>query len=216
VKLRGFRIELGEIEARIKDLEAVSNCVVVLREDRPGDQRLVTYYVVREGQAVSVPEMRRHLQSKLPEYMIPQHFVKLESMPLTPNGKVDRKALPRPEADISMICDEPLTVMEEMLASIWKEVLSLDYISVHDNFFEIGGHSLLSLQVISRLEEKTGLRINPREFIYQTLGQLATSVEQQILSTSPDAESTKKKSFWQKVKKKVISINNKKNGLSKD
>jgi amino acid adenylation domain-containing protein len=190
VKLRGFRIELGEIESRLKEVEGVNNCVVVLREDRPGDQRLVAYYVVREGQTISVSDVRYYLQVKLPNYMVPQHFVELESIPLTPNGKVDRdvmRLLPLETLQTNhiQIHDEPLTEMEQTLTDIWKEVLGLDHISVHDNFFELGGHSLLSIQVVTKLERKIGFRINPGEFIYQTLGQLAASLEQRTDNLTP-------------------------------
>ena len=100
VSVRGFRVELGEIEANIKEMNAVSNCVAILREDRPRDQRIVAYYVLKPGHDASISDWRRnYLRSKLPEYMVPQHFVELESIPLTPNGKVDRKVLPKPEAD---------------------------------------------------------------------------------------------------------------------
>ncbi|MGA2228491.1 MAG: amino acid adenylation domain-containing protein, partial [Syntrophobacteraceae bacterium] len=153
VKLRGFRIELGEIEARIKDIEAVSNCVVALREDRPGDRRLVAYYVARDGAAISVPDARGYLQSKLPEYMVPQHFAKLEAIPLTPNGKVDKKALPKPvleELSQEMFV-APRTEVESAVASVWQQVLKVDRVSVNSNFFELGGHSLLMVQVLNRI-----------------------------------------------------------------
>ena len=177
VKVRGFRVELGEIESRVKEVEALSDCVVVLREDRPEDTRLVAYYVEREGQSVEVSEIRRYLQSKLPDYMVPQHFVKLGSMPLTPNGKVDRKALPRPETMNTTEETEPKTLMEKMIAEVWKGALNVERVSVYDNFFEIGGHSLLSVQVIAQLQKKLGVRIKPRDFIYQSLGQLSASLD---------------------------------------
>ncbi|MGA2224692.1 MAG: amino acid adenylation domain-containing protein, partial [Syntrophobacteraceae bacterium] len=153
VKLRGFRIELGEIEARVKDIEAVSNCVVALREDRPGDRRLVAYYVARDGDAISVPDVRGYLQSKLPEYMVPQHFVKLEAIPLTPNGKVDKKVLPKPV--LEELSQEkfvaPRTEIESAVASVWQQVLKVDRVSVNSNFFELGGNSLLMVQVLNRI-----------------------------------------------------------------
>jgi alpha/beta superfamily hydrolase/acyl carrier protein len=122
--------------------------------------------------------------------MVPQHFVELESIPLTPNGKVDRdvmRLLPLETLQTNhiQIHDEPLTEMEQTLTDIWKEVLGLDHISVHDNFFELGGHSLLSIQVVTKLERKIGFRINPGEFIYQTLGQLAASLEQRTDNLTP-------------------------------
>ena len=211
VKIRGLRIELGEIEACLTELDAVKKCIVVVREDRPGDQRLVAYYVLKPGFEASLSGWRNYLSSKLPDYMIPQHFVALEAMPLTPNGKVDRKALPKMELPMFQsrhTPDEPLTEMEEILVSIWKEVLSADSIGVHDNFFQVGGHSLLSIQVISRLEEKIGLRINPREFIYQTLGQLAASIDRQRLDASKGGQPEKEKGFWQTIRQKISSLSN--------
>ena len=126
---------------------------MVLREDRPGDQRLTAYYVPRDGQAVSVFEVRRHLQAKLPEYMVPQHYVELVSIPLTPNGKVDRKALPKPEADgaLEQGYVAPRTETEQKIAAVWQEVLNREKVGVHDDFFELGGHSLLATQVMSRV-----------------------------------------------------------------
>ena len=176
VKVRGYRIELGEIESRIKEVEAVGNCVVVLREDRPGDQRLTAYYVPRDGQAVSVFEVRRHLQAKLPEYMVPQHFVELASIPLTPNGKVDRKALPKPEADSASEQGyvAPRTETEQKIAAVWQEVLNREKVGVHDDFFELGGHSLLATQVMSRVNRLFNIQLPLRKlFETRTVGGLA-------------------------------------------
>ncbi len=182
VKVRGFRIELGEIETALADHPGVNKNVVVAREDKPGEKRLVAYIVPEKDTTISPSEIRAHLKRTLPDYMIPSAFVAMDELPLTPNGKINRLALPVPDSgqlEDSREFVAPCSPMEETLVTIWKEVLELDHISVHDNFFEIGGHSLLSMQVISRLEKKIGLRINPRELIYQTLGQLAASIEQQ-------------------------------------
>ena len=167
VKVRGYRIELGEIESRIKEAEAVGNCVVVLREDRPGDQRLTAYYVHREGQAVSVFEVRRHLQAKLPEYMVPQHYVELASIPLTPNGKVDRKALSKPETDGASEQGyvAPRTETEQKIAAVWQEVLNRGQVGVHDDFFGLGGHSLLATQVMSRVNRLFNIQLPLLRFL---------------------------------------------------
>ena len=166
VKLRGFRIELGEIEARMKDVEAINNCVVVLREDRPGDQRLAAYYVAREGRTVSVTDLRSHLHMKLPEYMVPQYFVELPSIPLTPNGKVDRKALPQP--DVDGVSDReyvaPRTEIEQKIAAIWQEVLKQEKVGAQDDFFELGGHSLLAIQVMARVNRVFNVQVPLRRF----------------------------------------------------
>lgn len=155
VKLRGFRIELGEIEARIKDVESVKNSVVIIREDHPGEKRLVAYYVVRENQKVSITDLTGYLRTKLPEYMVPQQFVSLDKIPLTPNGKVDRKALPKPEGtEVSKRnYVPPQSETEIAVSEIWKQVLKIEKPSIQDNFFELGGHSLLLAQVLNRIRQ---------------------------------------------------------------
>ena len=167
VKIRGFRVELGEVESQIKGLEAVSNCVVVLREDRPGDQWLVAYYVPREGDTVSGSHVRRHLESKLPDYMVPQYFVELSSIPLTPNGKVDRKALPKPQADSSSEQGyvAPRTETEQKIAGVWQQVLNREKVGVYDDFFEVGGHSLLATQVLSRVNRLFNMQLPLRRLL---------------------------------------------------
>jgi amino acid adenylation domain-containing protein len=161
VKIRGFRIELGEIEATLSKLDQVSQCAVAVREDRPGDQRLVAYYVAKAGSEASITEWRNYLRSKLPEYMVPQHFVELEAMPLTPNGKVDRKALPAPDAATTSRVEHiaPRDSIETKLLGIFSEVLKNSELGVTDNFFEFGGHSLLAVRLVSRIEKKFGRRI---------------------------------------------------------
>ncbi len=156
VKIRGFRVELGEIEAVLAQHPEVSQTLVLAREDRPGDKRLVAYVALEKEQGATSSELRRFLKEKLPEYMVPAVFARLDAMPLTPSGKVDRRALPKP--DKSQMCLEagffpPRTPTEEVLAAIWVEVLGLDQVSVHDNFFELGGNSLLASQIISRLRK---------------------------------------------------------------
>jgi len=154
VKVRGYRVEISEIELILLDFPAVKEAVVVAREDRPGDQRLVAYLVQNQQSVPTVSGLRRFLNEKLPEYMIPSAFVLLDALPLTPNGKVNRLALPppgnaRPEMDNPFVA--PGTPIEVELAKMWAEVLSLDEVGIHDNFFDLGGHSLLATQVISRV-----------------------------------------------------------------
>ena len=158
VKIRGFRVELGEIEARLAAHESVRDAVVVAREDVPGDKRLTAYYTVRDGAAVSVEELRTHVQATLPEYMVPAAYVVMDSLPVTLNGKLDRKALPAPDGDayVTRAYEEPVGHVEQTLARIWSEVLSVDRVGRHDNFFELGGHSLLLMRVIARMR-KNGL-----------------------------------------------------------
>ena len=141
VKVRGFRIELGEIEAVINQHSTVRETVVMAREDKPGDKRLVAYLVIDQNSASGIVELRSHLKEKLPDYMIPSAFVVLDKLPLTPNGKVDRRALPqpeqsRPESEETYVA--PRTQVEEMLAAIWAEVLNIESVGIDDNFFELG------------------------------------------------------------------------------
>jgi acyl carrier protein len=153
VKIRGFRIELGEIEAVLDQHPAVRKVVVLAREDTPGDKRLVAYLVPNQEQAHTASELRMFLKEKLPEYMVPSAFVTLDALPLTPIGKVDRRALPAPDRsrpELGGTFVAPRTSVEERLAGIWAQVLGLERVGIHDNFFELGGHSLLATRVISR------------------------------------------------------------------
>ncbi|HET7463026.1 MAG TPA: amino acid adenylation domain-containing protein, partial [Longimicrobium sp.] len=151
VKLRGYRVELGEIEARLTDHPAVREAVVLVREDTPGDRRLVAYVVADEAAGAEV--LRAYLGETLPEYMVPAAYLRLDELPLTPNGKLDRKALPAPEGDAwaRRAYEAPVGETEEMLAQVWSEVLGVERVGRHDDFFELGGHSLLAVQVISQL-----------------------------------------------------------------
>lgn len=153
VKIRGFRIELGEIENALKQHPSVRDVVLVVREEAPGEKRLVAYVVA--GTSTPAEELRRFVKERIPEYMVPGAFVFLEALPLTPNGKIDRKALPKPEPDRSPRDGyaPPRTLVERELAGLFQEVLHLDRIGIRDNFFELGGHSLLAIQLISRVRE---------------------------------------------------------------
>jgi amino acid adenylation domain-containing protein/FkbH-like protein len=154
VKLRGFRIELGEIEAVLNRHAAVRQCVVTVREDSPGDKRLAAYLILA-AEMPPVAELRAHLKAELPDYMVPSAFVPLERFPLTPNGKVDRKALPKPETarEQSSQPQVPQNPTEEIIAGIWCEVLGCGTVGVDDDFFHLGGHSLLGAQVIARIRQ---------------------------------------------------------------
>lgn len=182
VKIRGFRIELGEIESVLLGHPAVVACTVIAREDSPRDKRLVAYLVSRNG-IVSSSALREYLQVKLPDYMIPAAFVTLEQIPLTPNGKVDRKALPAPGArkiEIERAYVAPGNYLEEILCGIWRKVLDLQRVGVQDNFFERGGHSLLAVRLIGEINRslKTHLRI-PTLFQNPTIGKLAGVLAQE-------------------------------------
>ena len=156
VKLRGYRIELGEVETVLGGYPGVRESVAVLGEEEPGEPRLVAYYVVTDEQAPRTDELRGYLKGRLPEYMVPSVFVRLDAMPLTPSGKVDRRALPAPnQSGFRTENDyvEPRTPVEEALAGIWEEMLGLERVGAHDDFFELGGHSLLATRVLSRVQE---------------------------------------------------------------
>lgn len=181
VKVRGYRIELGEIESAIASHPAVARNVVIVREDSPGDTRLVAYTIPQDGQLVTASDLREHIRDSLPHYMIPQHFVELSSFPQTNNGKVDYKALPQPagasSADEEFVAPE--TQAELLLAEIWCDLLGADSVSASDNFFNIGGHSLLVMKVIAQVEEETDVRLSPQDFLLNTLAGLAEQLPQQ-------------------------------------
>ena len=167
VKLRGFRMELGEIEATLKRHEQIAECVVMVREDAPGDKRLVAYFTARTG-VPSATDLRAFLAGFLPDYMIPSIFVPLEKFPMTPNGKLDRKALPKPqiERDASAAYAEAATDAEKALLEIWRQVLNVESIGIDDNFFTLGGDSILTIQVLARARRQ-GIVLTPRDFFKQ-------------------------------------------------
>ncbi|EID08717.1 linear gramicidin synthetase subunit D, partial [Mycobacterium xenopi RIVM700367] len=173
VKIRGYRIELGEIRTALSALEGVEQAAVIAREDRPGDKRLVGYITGTADPA----EVRQKLAQRLPEYMIPAAVVAIEALPLTPNGKLDTRALPAPEyGDIDRY-RAPATATEEILASIYAEVLGLERVGVDDSFFDLGGDSILSMQVVARARA-AGLLLRPRDvFVEQTVARLAEVVQ---------------------------------------
>ncbi|HZX27798.1 MAG TPA: amino acid adenylation domain-containing protein, partial [Telluria sp.] len=158
VKIRGFRIELGEIEARLASCAGVREAVVIAREDSPGDKRLVAYLIADPelGQPLAAAELRSELAASLPEYMLPAAFVQLDAFPISPNGKLDRKALPAPD-QTSVIVREyeaPEGPVETTVAAVWRDLLKLDRVGRNDHFFELGGHSLLVVGVIERLRQQ--------------------------------------------------------------
>ena len=176
VKLRGFRIELGEIEARLSQCAGVSEAVVALREDAPGEQRLVAYYV--SGEAIEAQTLREQLQASLPEYMVPAAYVRLERLPLTPNGKLDRKGLPAPDgqAYASAAYEAPQGEVEQTLAGIWQTLLGVERVGRHDDFFALGGHSLQAVRLMS-LVEQAGWRADvSRLFLQPTLAGFSASI----------------------------------------
>ncbi|MDY0007625.1 MAG: non-ribosomal peptide synthetase, partial [Spongiibacteraceae bacterium] len=178
VKVRGFRIELGEIEAVLARHPAVEEVAVLARTYGVTDQRLVAYVRFAAGQHLTNTELRRFLRDSLPDYMIPQLLVEMEAMPLTPNGKLDRKALPDPLGDTrrERQMTPPRSDAERALAEIWREVLKVADIGIDSYFFDIGGHSLLAMEVMLRVKQRFGVALHPRELILNTLEQLAAQI----------------------------------------
>ena len=175
VKVRGYRIELGEIEATLRAHPAVADTVVIVREDVPGDTRIVAYVVPRGG----MPEptvLRDHLRATLPDYMLPQHFIALTGIPALPNGKTNRAALPAPavsEGPRDTSDSRPRTATEIAIAGIWRELLGVTDIRVTDNFFDLGGHSLLAMTAVLEVEKRLGVRLTVRRMIFETLEQMS-------------------------------------------
>jgi amino acid adenylation domain-containing protein len=180
VKIRGFRIEIGEIEAVLSQHPDVREAVVIARDDQPGNKRLVAYVVPNQELGATASELRRLLKEKLPDYMVPSAFVILKEMPLTPNGKVDRRGLPAPDSSqrsLETSFVPPRTPTEALLAAIWSDILGLE-VGIHDNFFEVGGHSLQATQVISRLREAFCVELPLRRlFESPTIAELSEFIE---------------------------------------
>ncbi|HEY7492621.1 MAG TPA: amino acid adenylation domain-containing protein [Candidatus Tectomicrobia bacterium] len=191
VKMRGYRIELHEIEMALEQHPAIRQAVVLTREDTPGDMRLIAYLVADQASVPTSSGLRRALRNMLPDYMLPSAYVRLDALPLTPSGKVDRLALPAPGAARPTLAAgfvSPRTPTEEVLAGIWVTVLGIERIGVHDNFFDLGGHSLLAVQVMSRLRH--ALRVEmPLHALFDapTVAELALHIEtvQQAAQTMP-------------------------------
>jgi amino acid adenylation domain-containing protein len=180
VKIRGFRIELGEIEQVLGAHPAVREAVVVVREAQQDDPRLAAYVVYGEGEEPTLNDMKRYLRGELPDYMVPSIVMALPTMPLTPNGKLDRGALPDPFSASQAQAphhDPPTTETEKLLAEIWRSVLNCERVDAGDNFFELGGYSLLSLRVANMLEQRTQYRMDPRALFFNNLRQVAALID---------------------------------------
>jgi len=180
VKIRGYRIEVGEIEAALLNIDNIKEAVVILREDRPRDRYLAAYIVPSRQPALSITALRHALAEKLPGYMVPSAFIILDTLPLLPNGKLDRQRLPypdssRPNLDTPFIVPE--TSVEQALAKIWAEVLNVNHVGAHDNFFDLGGHSLAATRIVSRVIKHFQVDL-PLQSLFQspTVAEMATVI----------------------------------------
>jgi len=185
VKVRGFRIELGEIETAIAKHPSVRENVVLAREDLPGEKRLVAYIVANQASALTVSDLRHFLKERLPEYMIPSVLITLENLPLMENGKVNRRALSAPSGirpETRELLVAPSSPTEELLAAIWREVLHLDQVGVQDNFFDLGGDSIVCIQILTRANQ-AGLQLTTKHlFQYQTISELAAAAQTYLVT----------------------------------
>ncbi|HEV3051765.1 MAG TPA: non-ribosomal peptide synthetase, partial [Longimicrobium sp.] len=201
VKVRGFRIELGEIEAALRSHDAVRDALVLAREDAPGDPRLAAYYLADEP--VAVEALRAHLAERLPEYMVPAAYVWMERLPLTPNGKTDRRALPAPGSDAFAArgYQPPDGETEEAVAAIWADLLRVERVGRHDNFFQLGGNSLLATRLVFRIRremdveilvgdifEKPELSLLAQHLLDAQLAQFDPDQIQELLALARDAD----------------------------
>ena len=161
VKIRGFRIELGEVEMVLSSHEAIRQCAVIAREDVPGDKQLVAYCEMKAGFAPTIQNLRAHLETQVPGYMVPSMFVVVKNLPLTSNRKIDRKSLPAPTHGATALTEfvAPGKPLEKLLARVWAEALNVERVGLHDNFFDLGGHSLLAVQILVEIERRTNTRL---------------------------------------------------------
>ena len=207
VKVRGYRIELEEIEAAMMEHPAIRESIVIAREEADRERRLVGYVVAEEEGKLTTDELRAYLKEKLPDYMVPAVFVMMETFPLTANGKVDRRALPAPESQrpaLGSLYIEPHTEMEKVIAAVWLEVLRVEKVGVHDNFFDLGGDSFLMAQACSKLREALDRDISMVEvFTYTSISTLAkylsrAEAESHVRRQSSAQVETRKESMKQR------------------
>jgi acyl carrier protein len=195
VKLRGYRIELGEIESALSLHPEVNECVVIVREDAPGDKRLIAYLTTKNDE-INPGDLRRFIKESLPEYMVPSAFVLMKEWILTPNGKIDRKQLPAPDDAVNGSETDfiaPRNQVEEKLAGIWAILLRVERVGVNDNFFDLGGHSLLATQIVSRIRDAFGKNI-PLRMLFET--PTVASLAEQIGITESSVERVESTSLF--------------------
>jgi acyl carrier protein len=179
IKVRGFRIELGEIESVLGNHPGITESVVVVQQDKQGEKRLVAY-IVGENKPAS-GELRGYLRERLPEYMVPQTFVPLAALPLTPNGKIDRRSLPDPKSFAEQTTNyvAPRNEVEAVITNIWQNVLGVERVGIHDNFFDLGGHSMLAIHIHRKINAALQCKLSVIDmFQYPTVDSLATFLTQ--------------------------------------
>ena len=190
VKIRGNRIELGEIEVLLSQQPSVCQAVVLAREDLPGDQRLVAYVTANREHKISEIELRDYLKQKLPDFMIPSHFITLRDFPLTPNQKTDRKALPSPsklvtKPGVSYV--PPTNRLQQTIKEIWQEVLGVSRVGINDNFFELGGHSLLIIKVYYHIRNIIDCELSITDmFRFPTINTLSEYISEGVSQKDSD------------------------------
>ena len=194
VKIRGFRIELGEIESRIREIEQIKDCAVIARTDSTGDKAIYAYYT--SDAEVSGSEIRERLSGALPEYMIPAYMMQIASIPVTRNGKLDKRALPEIEAKAAREYAAPRNETEESICNIFSEILNVEQVGIKDSFFELGGHSLRATRLVNRIEAETGTRIALKEvFSHPTPEQLAVLAVGETEEYTPIPKAEKKEYY---------------------
>ena len=201
IKIRGYRIETDEIESVVKNFPGIQNAVVSTYTDSSGHIGICAYFTAADGSVHLENGLRDFLKIRLPDYMIPAAFVKLDALPLTSHGKINFKGLPYPETNTSAADNayvDPTTPMEFLIAAIWQDVLGVERVGIHDKFFDLGGNSLLSMRVIARIKKETGFDIHPREFIFQSLGQIAAICDGKSLAdiTPPQKPIESREAFF--------------------
>jgi acyl carrier protein len=209
VKIRGLRIEIGEIESVLSLHSAVREVVVVAREDVPGDKRLVAYLVSKHQATLNIDEIRNFLKEKLADYMVPSAFVQLDVFPLTSSGKVDRRALPEPEKkrQTETAYVAPRGYIERTITGVWQELLQIDKVGVNDNFFDLGGHSLLLIRVMNKLQEMFNKELSiVYMFLHPTIKDLA-----RLVTKEKEEETSFEKVFDRAQKQKEILRRRKQN-----
>ena len=190
VKIRGFRIELGEIESRIREIESVKDVVVLAKTDVSGSKAIYAYYVLENDKDLSVSDIRDNLSVNLPEYMIPAYMMEIESIPVTRNGKVDKKSLPDIEVSSGRAYVEPRNEIEEMICEIWMEVLEQEKISVCDAFFELGGNSIMAMKLINRVNQEMMVSLKLSDFLKSkmTIEDMSIMIEDILMGSLSEDE----------------------------